>query len=240
MAPTVDVVVPEQVAANPKTAATTLNAQSEPTVTPTTTSYPRPPLKLTGALDHLKYFDNTPVIGREYQDVLVTDLLHAPNSDELLRELAVTISQRGVVYFRNQNLLSTTDLKALVDRLGKLAGKPADSGLHIHPIINAGREGFGGDDNEISKISSELNKKLYADRFFNRSQKTQSLARLWHSDITFEPVPSDYAVLQIYEKPPTGGDTLWASGYELYDKFSKCVSYDKTPSLSEAIRIYEY
>ncbi|RPA75623.1 taurine catabolism dioxygenase [Ascobolus immersus RN42] len=222
MAPTVDVAVHQDAAVNLKSSST-LNAASEPTVEPATTTYPRPPLKLTGALDHLKYFDNTPVIGREYHDVLITDLLHASNSDELLRELAITISQRGVVYFRKQNLLDTNDLKLLVDRLGKLAGKPESSRLHIHPVINAGREGFGGSDNEISKISSELNKKLYADKFFNRSQKSQSLARHWHSDITFEPVPSDYAVLQIYEKPPTGGDTLWASGYELYDKFSKPV-----------------
>jgi hypothetical protein len=31
--------------------------------------------------------------------------------------------------------------------------------------------------------------------------------------ITFEPVPSDYAILKIHTLPPTGGDTLWASGY---------------------------
>ena len=42
----------------------------------------------------------------------------------------------------------------------------------------------------------------------------------WHSDITFEPVPSDYAMLKIHTLPPTGGDTLWASGYELYDRLS--------------------
>lgn len=30
------------------------------------------------------------------------------------------------------------------------------------------------------------------------------------SDITFEPIPSDYAILKIVELPATGGDTLWA------------------------------
>lgn len=43
----------------------------------------------------------------------------------------------------------------------------------------------------------------------------------WHSDITFEPVPSDYATLKIHTLPETGGDTLWASGYEIYDRLSK-------------------
>ena len=33
----------------------------------------------------------------------------------------------------------------------------------------------------------------------------------WHADITFEPVPSDYAILKVHTLPETGGDTLWAS-----------------------------
>lgn len=40
--------------------------------------------------------------------------------------------------------------------------------------------------------------------------------------ITFERVPSDYAILKITHNPEdqTGGDTLWASGYEVYDRLS--------------------
>lgn len=41
-----------------------------------------------------------------------------------------------------------------------------------------------------------------------------------HSDITFENVPSDYAVLKVNAQPATGGDTVWGSGYELYDRLS--------------------
>ncbi len=48
------------------------------------------PLKLSGALDHLEHFDVTPVIGREYANVDLVELLRAPNSDELLRDLAIT------------------------------------------------------------------------------------------------------------------------------------------------------
>jgi hypothetical protein len=39
--------------------------------------------------------------------------------------------------------------------------------------------------------------------------------------MTFEHVPSDYAVLKMRVVPPSGGDTLWASGYEVYDRLSK-------------------
>jgi len=126
--------------------------------------------------------------------------------------------------------------KELVQRLGELSGKPETSKLHIHPVSNAGR-GLDKDD-EISVISSEQAKKLYLDRALNLSKK-QSLRQQWHSDITFEPIPSDYALLRLTQLPKTGGgkcrsklrglwsmwlmqpaDTLWASGYELYDRIS--------------------
>ena len=48
------------------------------------------PLQLTGALDQFKSFDVTPVIGKEFQDVDLSAWLRAPNSDELLRDLAIT------------------------------------------------------------------------------------------------------------------------------------------------------
>lgn len=47
-------------------------------------------LKLSGALDHFESFDVTPVIGREFVGVNLAKWLRAPNSDELLRDLAIT------------------------------------------------------------------------------------------------------------------------------------------------------
>jgi alpha-ketoglutarate-dependent taurine dioxygenase len=39
--------------------------------------------------------------------------------------------------------------------------------------------------------------------------------------ITFENIPSDYAILKIHTLPDdVGGDTLWASGFEVYDRLS--------------------
>ncbi len=119
----------------------------------------------------------------------------------------ITVSQRGVVFFRAQDNLTDDLQKELVDRLGKLSGKPATSGLHIHPISNAARE-HGGKDNEISVISSEQAKKLYSSRFENAflgGRHRQSGRTQWHSDITFEPVPSDYALLRLTQLPKTGG-----------------------------------
>ena len=48
------------------------------------------PSKPTGVLDQYKHFDVTPVIGREYPTLDLKELLEAPNSDELLKDLAIT------------------------------------------------------------------------------------------------------------------------------------------------------
>ncbi|KAG8161572.1 hypothetical protein KVR01_008559 [Diaporthe batatas] len=180
----------------------------------------REPLNLGGALDQFKSFDVTPVIGREFIDVDLAEWLRAPNSDELIRDLGTTISQRGVVFFRKQDNITDDLQKELVQRLGELTGKPSTSKLHIHPVHNASRE-HGGTDNEISVISSEQGKKFNSARYKSISQNNRQSAKgLWHSDITFEKIPSDYALLRLTQLPKTGGDTLWASGYELYDRIS--------------------
>lgn len=130
-----------------------------------------------------------------------------------------TVSQRGVVFFRAQDNLTDGLQKDLVHRLGQISGKPSDSTLHIHPVLNNTSE-FGVVDAEISPVSSVQRKALaqiapppYKRRYDYFSQ--------WHSDIQYEPVPADYTSLRLTQLPKTGGDTLWASGYELYDRFSK-------------------
>lgn len=198
------------------------------------------PLKVSGALD-AKYgefrSDSTPLLGTEYSSkVRLTDIISNP---ELLRDLAITISERGVVFFRNQDDLTVEQQKRLVDGLGIQSGKPKTSGLHIHPLAPGGgiihdgsnkeegaETGSTADqerlvDPEVSFISSRLEKGYYgSDRdSINQSRRA---AEGWHSDITFEPVPADYSSLKIVEIPEngSGGDTLWANGYALLEKFS--------------------
>ncbi|CZT18679.1 related to taurine dioxygenase [Ramularia collo-cygni] len=179
-------------------------------------SYPQP-LKLSGALECFPREDTTPVIGTEFPNVnIVDDLLNAPNADELLRDLAITISQRGVVFFRNQQNLTNDLQKQLNHRLGQLTGKPEDSSLHIHPVLNNTSE-FGVGDAQVSHISSVAIKALFKNG--NKSRRYDSAQ--WHSDIQFEPVPADYTSLRLTQLPSNGGDTLWASGYEIYDRFSR-------------------
>jgi hypothetical protein len=48
------------------------------------------PLKLSGALETHESFDVTPIIGREFPKAKLVEWLDAENSDELLRDLAIT------------------------------------------------------------------------------------------------------------------------------------------------------
>ena len=119
------------------------------------------------------------------------------------------------MFFRAQNNLTDGLQKDFIQRLGLLSGKPSSSTLHIHPVNNNTWE-FGVDDAQISVISSIARKEIFKNERGNKRYE----AALWHSDIQFEPVPADYTSLRLTRLPSTGGDTLWGSGYELYDRFS--------------------
>ncbi|CAH0051657.1 unnamed protein product [Clonostachys solani] len=186
---------------------------------PVSKSLLQEPLEYSGTLDQYNAFDVTPVIGREFPSVQLSDLL---KDEAKIRDLGITVAQRGVVFFRNQDL-SVEDQKILGQKLGLLTGKPETSGLHRHAVNNSKRgvavDKEGNRDDEISVISSEQNKKFYNGIFTVNSKKIASHG--WHADISFEPVPSDYTILKIHTLPhDAGGDTLWASGYEAYDRLS--------------------
>ena len=97
----------------------------------------REPLKNSGSIDHLEYVDVTPIIGREYPAAKIKDILNASNAEEQLRDLAITICERGVVFFRApQDDLTVDEQKHVTDMLGKLTGRPEENGLHVHPLYN--------------------------------------------------------------------------------------------------------
>ncbi|KAF5347750.1 hypothetical protein D9756_010289 [Leucocoprinus leucothites] len=199
-------------------------------------SYSKMPTAVTSAppsflasLAQYESYDATPVIGTVFSNksTQLSELLEAPNADELLHDLAVLVSHRGVVFFKDQNI-TIEQQKRLGQKLGELTGKPATSKLHKHPISEDVPElGL-----EISVISSKGGIARSG-----RPTKTRASGG-WHSDITFENVPSDYAVspitslsslspsnqgtqiLKLHTLPAVGGDTLWASGYEAYDRLS--------------------
>lgn len=97
----------------------------------------RAPLAKGNSIDHLEYVDVTPIIGREYPTAKIKDILTANNAEEQLRDLAITICERGVVFFRTpQDDLSVDEQKHITDLLGRLTGRPEENGLHVHPLYN--------------------------------------------------------------------------------------------------------
>lgn len=93
------------------------------------------PLKYSGSLDHLKFIEMMPIIGREYTTTKIKDVLHASNAERQVRDLAVITSERGVYFFRApQDDLGIEELKKFTDLVGKLSGKPKKNGLHVHPL----------------------------------------------------------------------------------------------------------
>ncbi|EFX06123.1 taurine catabolism dioxygenase [Grosmannia clavigera kw1407] len=170
------------------------------------------PLVYSGSLDHFSHNDLTPCIGREFNDLQAVDLLDA--DEQVFTDLAATISERGVVFLRDQQL-TPEQMKQFCLRITRAAGCPESSGLHIHPLTEPSSE--LGD--QISVISSEKQKKG-GGLTHQLNDVSRFASTGWHSDISFETVPSDYAMLKIHTLPPTGGDTLWASGYEIYDRLS--------------------
>lgn len=175
-----------------------------------------------GDLDFSAYssLDNTPVIGTEFRDYSrdgkpVLDIRTILGNEARLRALGRLVSERGVVFFRNAQITPEEQLE-LVDALGRLGGKPATSGLHVHPCTLPDQE-------ERDEVSIVSNKYVFGRSFQRHDHDILSRrpgAKEWHSDITFEPVPSDYASLVIRQLPDVGGDTLWASAYEAYDRLS--------------------
>jgi hypothetical protein len=85
-------------------ASETVTVVAEQTKTPTITH--KEPLELKGVLDQYESFDVTPVIGREFKDVNLKEWLDAPNSDELLRDLAITSTSTSIKPSIRSNELS--------------------------------------------------------------------------------------------------------------------------------------
>ena len=114
------------------------------------------------------------------------------------------VSERGVVFFRAQDGLNIELQKILAQRLGEQSGKPKTSSLHIHPVNNAYSKKDPTRDDHITLIG-DAQAKAYANHFMFESGKKQTNKNEWHSDITFEKVPCDYAVLRMSTLPETGG-----------------------------------
>ena len=120
--------------------------------------------------------------------------LHELN-DAQKDELALLVAERGVVFFRDQNI--TTDQQTeLFSHYGKLDTHPAQQGSKV---VNIGAATF--------KHREMLNWTPWPQADF-------------HADTSFELNPPSYSMLRMVDAPPVGGDTVWVSMYGAYDELS--------------------
>ncbi len=96
-----------------------------------------------------------------------------------------------VLFFENQ-ALSPALQRDLAANIGQ---------LHIHPIYP-----------HVAEVPEIIVLDTHADNLPDNDN--------WHTDVTFIETPPLGAILSAQRLPPTGGDTLWASGIAAYDALS--------------------
>ncbi|KAI8882159.1 TauD-domain-containing protein [Backusella circina FSU 941] len=142
-----------------------------------------------------KVFNLTPALGTEIHGIQLSQL-----TDQQKNDLSLLAAERGVVFFRNQNL----DPYQAVE-LGRYFGR-----LHIHNT-----SGHPPNLPEVISIFYD-EKNPQTLKYFEGISADQA----WHSDITYENQPAGLTFLKLDTLPDVGGDTLWASAYEAYDRLS--------------------
>ncbi|RLN32002.1 hypothetical protein BBJ28_00015308 [Nothophytophthora sp. Chile5] len=136
-----------------------------------------------------------PKIGSEISGLQLHEL-----SDKQKDELALLVAQRGVVFFRDQEI----DIDQQLD-LGRYYGP-----LHVHQTVAhaKGRPEVHVVENSLATSEQRAQIQRYAP------------LNQWHSDVSYERQPPSYTSFKVLTTPPTGGDTLWASGYEAYERLT--------------------
>lgn len=116
-------------------------------------------------------------------------------SGQQLDELALLVTERGVVFFRDQDLTTEKQVE-LFQHYGILDRHPAQKDQK-HVTIKGSTE----DHREIAAY-------------------TPWPSGDFHADTSFEVNPPSYSMLRMEEHPDVGGDTAWVSQYGLYDALS--------------------
>ncbi|KAE8909564.1 hypothetical protein PF005_g25144 [Phytophthora fragariae] len=136
-----------------------------------------------------------PKIGTEISGLQLHELTDAQKD-----ELALLVAQRGVVFFRDQKISIEEQLD-----LGRYYGP-----LHDHQTV-----GHAKGIPQVHVVENSVEGSV-------KRIKSQALepVNLWHSDVSYERQPPSYTSFKVLTTPPTGGDTLWASAYEAYERLT--------------------
>ena len=140
----------------------------------------------------------TPLIGTTVSGVQLSKLNDAGKA-----QLAALTAQRKVVVFKDQDF-ADLPIKDALD-FGSYFGRH-----HIHPTSGAPK-----DYPEIHLVHRGIHDKS-GDLLLE--SRTSTVA--WHSDVTYEKQPPGTTFLYIFDKPGSGGDTVFANTAEAYRRLS--------------------
>jgi len=138
------------------------------------------------------HFNVEPLTGAIGAEITGLDVADAFSDASIAGELRAALTQHLVLLIPEQNL----DIEGL-RRFGQLFGN-----LQVNPVVK--RQGDAGD---VMLVKQE------ADEQYNFSG-------IWHSDVTWDPLPSGETALYAMELPDCGGDTHFANSHLAFDTLS--------------------
>ncbi|KAK9414955.1 putative Dioxygenase-like protein [Seiridium unicorne] len=141
----------------------------------------------------------TPRVGTEINGLQLSQL-----SDTQKNELALLITERGVVVFRDQ------DFKDIGVEKQKDFGKYFGH-LHVHPV--------GA---HVDGAIEFHNIYLGPDNLYRAQLRSSKLSTTgYHSDVSYEHQPPGITILTLLAVPSSGGDTGWTSQVAAYQQLSE-------------------
>jgi len=139
-----------------------------------------PPFKDTGSLDGFT---------TEFKNVDLAEWLRAPNSDDMIKDLALLcklsncywyrlgltlikliVAQRGVIFFRGQSNINNELQKELCKRLNAIGGAPQGNGFYRHSLL-----AMQGEDPEMGKVDQDRLEKMYRPKADNMPRQGHTL-----------------------------------------------------------------
>lgn len=144
----------------------------------------------------------TPKVGTEITGVQLSSLSPAGKD-----QLALLVAQRKVVAFRDQDFADLNPQESL--DFGAYFGRH-----HIHPTSGS-PEGHP----ELHIVHRYGATGSDFDSFLAGRNSSVS----WHSDVSYEAQPPGITFLTIFDTPEVGGDTLFASQVDAYERLSEAL-----------------
>ncbi|ORY78656.1 hypothetical protein BCR37DRAFT_382306 [Protomyces lactucae-debilis] len=170
--------------------------------------------KATGkAIEGATYTKLTPKLGTELSGRQISSFSNAEKD-----ELALLVAQRGLVIVKGQDWagIGTQQQIEFASYFGRLHIHPTSSHIKGHPEFHLVSRGFDkpeSQDDAIHAASAHIQEEI------DLGDSVSSVS--WHSDVSYELQPPGTTFLWNLLNPEAGGDTVFNSQVEAYNRLSE-------------------